>query len=219
MKRTFGMLGLAMLLVGTAHAQFSLRAGGNASTLSTPREEYRRGSAEGGIGYQVGLAYEKKLSDRWAVLSELSYRRQSLNLALEDNFVSDGSYRARYLLRLHYLSLPVMMRATFGRFYVEAGPYGALQLAAQEKGIEYRSTLSGGYEVAIDRPATDRYNRFDVGLGAGAGLKLPGDRLAFGLRASTGLLSLTRPLQVYSYSGRLKNQVLEAALSYSLSKD
>ncbi|MFC7667494.1 porin family protein [Hymenobacter humi] len=159
----------------------------------------------------------KKLSSRWSLLPEISFRRQRINLAVEDYHIADGSYTARYRLVLHYLSLPVMARATFGKVYLEAGPYGAFQLAAHETGSESRGTIAGAYEVTFDRPATDRYRRFDVGLGAGAGVQLT-PSLGIGLRATTGLLSLTRQEQTYAYSGSLKNRVLEAALSYSLGK-
>ncbi|HEX8659066.1 MAG TPA: porin family protein [Hymenobacter sp.] len=212
MKPSLVIVGL--LLSGTAHAQLSLRAGANASTLTTGQEEYRRGSAKGGVGYQLGLAYEKKIANRWSLLPELSYRLQGLDLKVEDNSISDGSYAANYRLALHYLTLPVMARGTFGKFYAEAGPYGSFLLAAHEKGLEYRGTIAGTYEVSFDRPATDRYQRFDVGLGAGVGVQLPAG-VALGLRATTGLLSLTNENQLYVYRGTLKNQVLEVSLSYS----
>lgn len=191
------------------------RAGANASTMATGQGEYRRGSAKGGVGYQLGFAYEKKLARRWSLRPELSYRRQGLDLTVEDNSVSDGNYAANYRLALHYLALPTMVRGTFGKFYLEAGPYGSFLLAAHEKGLEYRGTIAGTYEVAFDRPATDRYQRFDVGLGAGAGVQLPA-RVALGLRATTGWLSLTGENQLHAYRGTLKNQVLEVSLSYSL---
>jgi hypothetical protein len=84
-----------------------------------------------------------------------------------------------------------------------------------EKGLEYQGTIAGTYEAVFDRPATDRYQRFDVGLGAGAGVQLPA-RVALGLRATTGWLSLTGENQLHAYRGTLKNQVLEVSLSYSL---
>jgi hypothetical protein len=49
---------------------------------------------------------------------------------VEDNSVSDGNYAANYRLALHYLTLPAMVRGTFGKFYLEAGPYGSFLLAA-----------------------------------------------------------------------------------------
>ena len=214
MKPSLVIVGL--LLSGPAHAQLSLRAGANASTMATGQGEYRRGSAKGGVGYQLGFAYEKKLARRWSLRPELSYRRQGLDLTVEDNSVSDGNYAANYHhLALHYLALPTMVRGTFGKFYLEAGPYGSFLLAAHEKGLEYRGTIAGTYEAVFDRPATDRYQRFDVGLGAGAGVQLPA-RVALGLRATTGWLSLTGENQLHAYRGTLKNQVLEVSLSYSL---
>ena len=214
MNRNFITLGLFLAASTAAHAQFGLTAGGNFATLSTKTSgQSRRASAQGQLGYQLGLFYEKKIAGRWSGLLGLNYSRQSMNLSVEEYGVADGGYAGSYRLDLAYLTLPVLARAAFGRFYLEAGPqFGVLQ-TAHEKGTETFGTFGGPWPQDFDRRATDHYRRLDVGLAAGLGAKLPAG-FGLGLRAYTSLLSLTRVPQSVNYAGSLRNQVVQASLSY-----
>jgi hypothetical protein len=146
----------------------------------------------------------------------VQFSRQRVNLDVEDFSVADGGYAANYRLRLSYLNVPVLLRATFGKFYLEAGPQLGIQLAAHETGDESIGTIAGTFESSFDRAATDHYRRVDLGLSVGAGVKLPAG-LGLGVRAYTGLLSLTPEFpQRPSYYGSLKNQVVQASVSYQL---
>ncbi|HEX8348516.1 MAG TPA: porin family protein, partial [Hymenobacter sp.] len=207
----------ALLLACAAHAQFGIRAGGNVATLSTKtNSQYQRASASNRTGYQVGVFYEKKLTDRLSLVPEVQFSRQRVNLEVEDSGIADAGYYANYRLRLSYLNVPVLLRATFGKFYLEAGPQFGIQLAAHETGDESIGTIAGSYESSFDRAATDHYRRVDLGLSVGAGVKLPAG-FGFGVRAHTGLLSLTPAFpQRPGYYGNLKNQVVQASMSYQL---
>lgn len=208
-----------LLLAGPAHAQFGLRAGANFATLATPTSanESRRASADGRLGYHAGVFYEHAFTRRWSIVPEIHYSHQRQRLEAEDYSIADGGYYGRYRLRLGYLNVPVLGRATFGnrhKVYVEAGPQLGILQGAFEEGTEAIGTIVGSYEVEVNRPATDRYRRLDVSLCAGIGLKLPAG-LGVGLRASTGLRSLTQPYSnFHNYGGRLRSQVVQAALSY-----
>jgi hypothetical protein len=211
------MLAGLLLLAGGAHAQLGLRAGVNTTTIATKAvRDSQYASADAKTGYQIGVFYEHKLDARFSVLPELQFSRQRTDLQIDDNSIADGSYQATCLLQISYVHLPVLLRARFGRFYAEAGPQGSLQLAARETGDEEIGTIIGSYRQSFDRLATDHYRRFDVGLCAGLGVQLPAG-LALGLRASTGLLSLTpeQPMR-RGYDGRQRSQVVQAALSYQL---
>ena len=217
MKKSL-LLGASILLAGAAHAQLGLRAGANYATLSTKTGDYNSTDAAGRVGYQVGIFYEKKLNARFSVVPEVQYSHQTTDLLVLNNLVPDNSYFADYRLTLHYLNVPVVARAAFGKFYVEAGPQVGLLLAAHEKGYEDRLSLYTIYDSLkqdFDRSATDRYQRVDVGACAGAGVKLPGG-FALGLRYSAGFLSIARELQPDTYGGSLRNQVVQAAVSYQL---
>lgn len=214
MNRFLGVLGLLLALSTAAHAQFGLMAGGNFATLATKTsDEHHRATARGQPGYQAGIFYEKKVTNRWSGLLGLSYSRQSMNLSVEEYGIADGGYAGSYRLNLNYLSLPMLARLAFGRLYFEAGPQLSILQAAHEKGTETFRTFGGPRQQDFDRPATARYRRLDVGLCAGVGAKLPAG-LSLGLRAGAGLLSLTRIAQSATYVGTLRNQVVQASLSY-----
>ncbi|OGX82032.1 hypothetical protein BEN47_05290 [Hymenobacter lapidarius] len=215
MTRIATALTFLLLAAGSARAQLSVQSGANFATLSTQQNDgYRRATADGQPGYHLGLGFERRLTKRLALYSELQFSRQQVQLAVEDNSISDGYYDSRYRLGLSYLHLPVLLRANFGPTYVEAGPQASFLLAAHERGTESLSTLGGAYQVSFDRPATDRYRRFDAGLCVGAGVRLPAG-FGLGLRASAGLVSLTHFSQpIGSFRGELKNRAVLVSLSY-----
>lgn len=208
------LLSAGMLLAGSAHAQLGLKAGLNTTLLSTSSSnQERNASADGRLGYQVGVYYVHKLTEHLSVVPEVAYSRQNMQLKLDDHSIADGGYGADYRLNRSYVNVPIMLRATFGKLYLEAGPQAGVLLSAHEKGTVYGSTIVGGYQQDIDRAASDRYRRIDVSLTGGLGLQLPAG-FGVGLRASTGLVAFNREDQ--PYRGDLKNQVLQASLSYQL---
>jgi hypothetical protein len=209
------ILASLLLLSGTVHAQLGISAGANLATLATNRSgERREANSDGGLGFQIGISHEKPLTKRVSLLPEVQYSRHNMDLQLEDYTLSDGGYASNYELQLHYLNMPILARIYLGKFYVEAGPQGSFQLAAHEKGSETIGTIAGSYDRGFDRPATDSYRRFDVGVCGGVGVKLPAG-LALGLRTSVGFISLTDFGKTASnYKGNLKNQMVQASLSY-----
>ena len=197
-----------------ANAQWGVRAGANFATLATKTPSpYQQASSRGRLGYQLGVFYEKKLSQRWAFVPGLELSRQHQDLQVEESGIADGGYVATYRLALTYLNLPLLAQASLGHYYVEAGPQlGVLQMA-HERGNEVIGNFWGRSTMDFDRSATDRYRRVDVGICAGAGVKLGGG-LGLGVRACTGLISLTSMPQSINYSGRLRSQTIQAVVSY-----
>ena len=204
MNRNLFALGLLLTVLGTAHAQFGLTAGLNFATLVTKTsDEHHHATAQGRPGYQLGVFYEKRVSPRWSGLVGLNYRRQATDLSVEEYGIADGGYAGSYRLDLSYSNLPVLARATWGHFCLEAGPQLGVLQSAHEKGTEVFGTFGGSIQRDFDRPATDHYRRVDLSLCAG-----------LGLRAYSGLLSLTHVPQP-TYAGPLRNQVVRASLSYT----
>lgn len=213
MKQTI-LLAAGVLLAGSAQAQLGLKAGLTTTLLATSSSSQdRTASADGRLGYQVGAWYAHHFTEHLALVPEVAYSRQNMRLHLDDHSIADGGYGADYQLRRSYLQVPILLRVTFGQFYLEAGPQAGVLLSAHEKGTVYGSTIVGGYQQAIDRSATDKYRRFEVGLSGGLGWQLPAG-FGIGLRASTGLVAFNRADQ--PYRGDLKNQVLQASLTYQL---
>ncbi|WBA40809.1 porin family protein [Hymenobacter canadensis] len=205
-----------LLLAGSAYAQLGLRAGANTTYIATKTpQQGQQASADAKAGYQVGVFYEHKLGTRFSVVPELQFSRQRTQLSLQESVFADPSYAADYRLSQSYLHLPVLLRARFGSFYVEAGPQASLQLASREVGTEFYGT-TGPYYKDIDRTATARYRRFDVGVCAGLGVQLPSG-FGIGLRGTAGLLSLnSKESALSSYSGDLRSQTVQASISYQL---
>ena len=205
-----------LLLAPAAQAQFGVRAGANYATLSTRADNPNTADADGRVGYQVGIFYEKKLNGRFSVVPEVQFSHQRVYLEVDAHGIPDANYSARYQLTLNYLNVPVLLRATRGQLYLEAGPQVGLLQSARETGSESIGSFTGSYRREFDqRRATDSYRRFDVGVVAGVGLKLSAG-FSVGLRASTGLLSLARAPQYDINPIKLKNQVVQAAVSYQL---
>ncbi|AII52324.1 porin family protein [Hymenobacter sp. APR13] len=206
-----------LLLAGSAHAQLGVRAGANTTTMAieTPQQG-QRASADAKAGFQVGVYYEHQLGARFSVVPELQFSRQRTQLRLEESIFADPTYASDYRLSQSYLQLPVLLRARFGRFYVEGGPQASLQLASREVGTEFYGTLAGSFYADIDRAATDRYRRLDVGVCAGLGVQLPSG-FGIGLRGTAGLLPLQRQdSRTPAYSGNLRSQSVQASISYQL---
>lgn len=221
MNTRLALTALLLLFAGAAQAQLGIRAGLGYATLSTFNlaGAYREASAVGGLGGHVGAFYERPLAGRWTLVPEVDYSYQRQDLQVEDNSLQDASYRAQYRLELSYLNVPVLVRAAFGKWYLEAGPQLGVLINVHEKGSEVIGGFMTSTASAVDRSAADRYLRVDIALGVGGGVRLPGG-FALGLRGTTGLLSLTQESTgPNNYSGSLRSQVVQLGLMYQFQAD
>jgi len=216
MKQLTALL-VGLFCAGTAHAQLGIRVGANTASVSAKTQELQEVEAHNRAGYQLGVFYEKKLTKRWSLAPEVQFSNQRMNMHIVESGVADGGYDANYRLRLRYLNVPIMARATFGRFYLEAGPQVGFLLDAKEKGTNTYGSFLGSYSTTYNRYATDNYRRVDLGIAAGVGVKLPAG-FGLGVRGYTGLRSITggKDTQYANYTGTLKNQVVQASLTYQL---
>jgi len=183
------LLSSSLLISSAVHAQLSLRAGANVTSLS---ELFSRNSLPAtslaGVGYQAGLAYELPLGTRWAVVPELQFSRESQQLRREGYGFSTyplppGEYLIHdYRLSCSYLNLPVLVRRYVGPVYIEAGPQVSLLAGGRGAG-ETRSVGpapgSIGPSVAVTRQpigqaATAAYQRLNAAACVGLGVRLPG---------------------------------------------
>jgi len=219
MKRKLLLLNGLLLVGGAAQAQLIVRAGINSAFMSTiGGGRYFYATAQTRPGYQLGVAYEKAFSPRWSVLPEVQLLHQNTKLHVEDRgYVADGGYRSDTRQRLSFVSVPVLLRATFGKLYVEAGPQANFLLRAHEKGTEAVGSIAGESRRDIDQTVTGQYRRFDAGLCVGIGAKLP-TGLGLGVRISQGLLPLTDDQQTrYGAASTVGNKLLlQGSVSYQL---
>lgn len=225
MKHLLCLLGGSLLLAATAHAQAGLRVGGTLAHLTTkgevPASYYIDASNSAKLGYQVGIFYQVPLGQLLSLVPEVQFSRERVHLTARDNNYAVPEYfgYTDSRLSMSYLVVPILLRASFGPVYVEAGPQGSLLIGGREVGTystRFFDRLMSSSPV--DRPLPDELRRFDAGPCVGVGVKLPA-RLGVSVRAYQGLVSLTpgeEPGQAYPYQGSLRRQNLQAALTYQL---
>jgi len=224
MKSAFFVLGGGLLLASSAHAQLGVRVGGSAAVftkgerLSDENPAIRRRA-----GYQIGLYYQVPLTAHLALVPEVQFSSERFHV----NYVAlgpigtvyyEGPPRSEYAQSLSYLNLPILLRASLGPVYLEAGPQISLLVGGRAKDDHIENGIVYNY-ASVNAAATDQYRRFDAGPCVGVGVKLPAG-LGVGLRAYWGLTKLT-PDANYSahsqtYSGFQHRQSLQASVTYQL---
>jgi hypothetical protein len=224
MKLTCLLLGSSLLLAGSAHAQLGVRVGGSMAIFTKgARVSDENPATRRRAGYQIGLYYQVPLTAHLALVPEVQFSRERFHV----NYVSlpplgtqyyEGPPRSEYAQSLSYLNLPILLRASLGSFYLEAGPQFGLLVGGRAKDDHIEYDFPYNY-LSIRAAATDQYRRFDAGPCVGVGVKLPAG-LGLGLRAYWGLTKLTSDADysAYSatYSGFQRRQSLQASLTYQL---
>lgn len=212
MNRFFLLLGGSLLLTSPARAQAGVQVGGNLGSFRAPTAIDVQTSARALPGYHLGVFYHLALSPRLALVPQVQYSRERLDLTQVSPGLVDGGYQATYRERFSYLNVPVLLRLSCGAFYVEAGPQAGYLLGGRETGrVEYTGfTRTAPYEV--DRTVVGRYRRVDVGPSVGVGLQLPAG-VGLAVRAYHGLVSLAPAGEAPLY-----RQSLLAGLTYRLAR-
>lgn len=214
MKPFLLLLGGGLLVAGTAQAQFGLRVGGSISKLRTTTGTNLYSNSDARLGYQVGVTYRLPLITWLSVVPEVQYSDERTTLSEASFAIADIGFEAESRLRLHYLNVPVLLRATLGPVYVEAGPQASLLLGGRQTGSV--TTSGWGFATgvrAIDQAAADNNQRFDVGPCLGIGVQLPSG-LGLNVRAYRGLTTLNRTRSIFD--GDHQRQSLQASLTYQL---
>ncbi|MGI4863761.1 MAG: outer membrane beta-barrel protein [Janthinobacterium lividum] len=221
MKRLLFLLSSCWLLAGSAQAQIGMRAGGELSFFSKNTDEaYNYTNVQRKLGYQVGIFYQVPLRARLALVPEVQFNRE--HFAVDRFYVfGDGAVHSQYDQSLSYVNLPILLRASRGGFYVEAGPQLSWLVGGRATGTQ---TVSGGftgipYTYSLDEAATASYHRLEVGPCVGVGVKLPAG-FGLGLRAYWGL---TKPIADasrssfgFTYPSFQHRHTLQASLTYQL---
>lgn len=219
MTRFLLLLGSILFVGGTAHAQFGLRVGGSLSKLRTTVGTNRYSTSSVQLGYQVGVTYQLPLTSWLALVPEVQYSDERTTLSEVNYLVADRSFEATSRLRMHYLNVPVLVRATLGPLYVEVGPQASYLLGGRQTGTTVVSSIWGPNGQAytdrqsIDQPVTENNRRFDLGPCLGVGAKLPAG-LGINVRAYRGLVTLNNERQFLD--GEHQRQSLQASLTYQL---
>jgi len=214
MNRFLLFLGSSLLVAGTAHAQLGLRLGGNIANLHTADGSNLYNNSGAKLGYQVGLTYRVPLSKWLAVVPEVQFSQEQFTMHQGSYAIADAGFSAASRQHLRYLNVPVLVRASLGPVYVEAGPQASVLLGGRLVGTSVSSSWMGATtSYDFDQPATNYYRRFDAGACVGIGVMLPAG-LGLSVRAYRGLVTLNPERS--TFDGVYKRQSLQASLTYQL---
>jgi hypothetical protein len=144
---------------GVKVSRIGLKAGLNYSNLFTNGSE----SETMRLGFNAGLFAKLPITTYIAIQPELYFISKGAEVDYNNPFVK-GAAKFRY----NYLEMPVLVVVNINRnFNVQAGPYAAFMLSGDVKNQSSSGVFD--FEKNIN---TDDYNRFEVGIAAGAGIDL-----------------------------------------------
>ncbi|MBC6991552.1 porin family protein [Hymenobacter sp. BT491] len=205
MKRSLSFL-FALLLAGSAQAQFGIKAGLNMAVLDGSNinadTKYK-------TQYHAGAFYEYKIAGPLSLQPELLYSVQGTERKSD---VED------YDTKLQYLNLPILVKLTAGPVFVEAGPQFGLLMTAKEAGtllLTPPTPTSPAQYGKVSKQVDDQYKKGDFSLCAGLGVKV--SSLLIGARFNAGLNDINDAKSVAGVNDpKLKNRVFQAYLGYQI---
>lgn len=161
---------------------FGVKAGINASTISRTNDTYSDGYYDNDqkmkAGFNAGVFVHIPVAEKFSVQPELLFSQ--LGSKSETRYRTfDGkqtaTVEANDKVNLNYIVLPLMVQYNIlPQLYVEAGPEFGLLLGGKSKGDVTITNSSGNYtssqsEKYSDKINMDRFNKFNFGIGVGAG--------------------------------------------------
>jgi hypothetical protein len=189
----FAITVLALITTTSAKAQnslvdFGIEGGPNLSTLTGTT--FYNTKFDPKIFASAGFIFQYNTKKFLSFKTGVSYQQkgfqQDLNLTdVNGNFIEKGKYTARF----DYLTLPILVKATFGKkvnFFVNAGPYVGYLLNKTDK---YKSKSLDHKESSMNG-----FNNWDFGVSAGIGIGIPiNDYWVVSLEARnyTGLINIS----------------------------
>ena len=174
MKKLF--LGAAIAMSSLTFAQqFGIKAGMNVSSISNDGWD----DSKAKVGFYGGLFMNAPLAESFSIQPEILYN----NLGSKtERTVAGTKYSST--LNLDYIAVPVMFQYNATpQFYLEAGPeFGFL--------VNASSKATAGNNSNITNIDTDSFNKFNMGIGLGAGFNIT-NKLGINARYVAGLNDVT----------------------------
>ncbi|WP_375437253.1 porin family protein [uncultured Hymenobacter sp.] len=221
---------LGSLATGTLHGQHAsvgVKAGLNASTYhgsDVPSPQFR-------LGPMAGVLVRLPLGVHLDLQPELFYEQRGARTSYTTTLTGISSsyeFTHQEFSRLHYASLPVLVRLHGAKWFAVAGPQVSYLLAAQRRITNASELISGPRDPSIlvsNGTTTTRsvssYNRWELGYVVGVGYQVA-SRLGIELRYAAGLTSVRRSLLYETYQSTpraelARNGSLQAQVSYQFS--
>ena len=193
MKKSLLALAFAVTILGTANAQFGIKAGVNIATMAEEGKDVTRNDIENKsiVGAVLGIAYEMNVAGIFSIQPELLYSQSGGS----NSYTLLGAYtKTKY--KINYLELPVLAKLKFGNkngngvgIHIAAGPWLGYALNGH---YSSKTTLGETVISEVDRDYSfdnqDNAKRTNYGFIAAAGVS--SGHLVFDLRYNFGINNL-----------------------------
>ncbi len=221
---------LMVALPAQAQIKFGIKAGANISSLSGDKNAMID-EIKNAANYHAGLLVQYNIGN-FAIQPEVLLSTQGAELVNDGtsealNFysaVTGESVPNTFTLKTTYLEVPVNLQyginvGGMARVYVQAGPYASLLLADEMEGTEsfYEKYKEYAGELSQDGGIAQFVNKFDYGVGVGAGIEVLFMQLSvkydFSLAEFQEITSKIGNVDMNLMSG-LKNRNLNISLAF-----
>ncbi len=207
MKKLFVLL----FCVGStvAQAQFLLpKIGATYSSVVVDDDDF---DTEYKLGVSFGIAYNIRINELLSVQPELNFVQKGYSTSSTYSGLPYGggfyTVNTSDETKMNYLQVPVLVKVTFGKFYLNAGPSVGLGLNGKGKdtysetgedmfGSPYEYNNDNQYDILFEEapegyegPDTYIENRMNISVQVGGGVTLM-DKLNIDLRYGMGLTDL-----------------------------
>lgn len=210
--KTFFILFLFIIYSTTCQAQvnkFNIGIEGGPSIIFMRGNEIIKSYQKASIGYSGGIFFQYNFKKILSLRTSISYERKG-SVSSKDYFYIVGASFTNTPIKnnFKYLSMPILLRATFGKglqYFVNAGPY-----------FGYLIQQNFTSEELPTRDNTSVYKRLDLGLSLGLGLIVPIRKkfsFSFEVRNNLGLFD-TSDAPVYG-GGTIKTNSTVALLGFA----
>lgn len=202
MKKLF--LGAAIAISSLSFAQtFGIKGGMNLSSISNADSfdiENSDVNSKSKVGFNAGVFANFPVAESFSIQPELLYNGLGTKLTGKDETGNEDALT----LNVDYLSLPVMFQYNLvPQFYLEAGPQFSYLLSSKVK-----------YNGESSDSNTDGMNKFDIGVGLGAGFNITPQ---FGINARY-VAGFTDIVKDNPTDNSLKNNNFQVGLYYKFGK-
>jgi opacity protein-like surface antigen len=176
MKRILTILSFVSIGTGTSiYAQYNcdwgIEGGPNLSNFIVT--DNPNVNPEPAIFGSTGFTFQYNTKKILSFRTGFSYQRKGyrLNDLLHSDVNGNTPEKARLTSRFDYITLPLLVKASFGKkvqFFVNAGPYVGYLLAKSDK----LETEGGKTEISRNQDIED-FLRWDFGIAGGLGITVP----------------------------------------------
>ena len=203
MKKLF--LGAAIAVSSLSFAQqFGIKGGMNVSSLS---EDASLSDQKSKIGFNAGVFMNAPLAENFSIQPEVLYNNLGSKTTID---MGSTIGKVESTLNLDYISVPVMFQYNATpQFYLEAGPEFSYLVNAKSK-TDVNSVIGSG--TTTRELSTDDFNKFNLGLGLGAGFNIT-DKIGLNARYVAGFSDVTAPESDPSTDANNKNNTFQVGLN------